>query len=292
MPRKRRRWPVVVAAFAACIVVIGAIAWHYAGDDDEPVEPPDCQTGPTTPGIDVSYHQDTIQWQRVRKAGVLFAFVRVSDGTTFPDPMFAKNWEGAGKVGIMRGAYQYFRPEESAIAQADLLIESLRGNPGELPPVIDVESTGGKSPKAIAKAVGVWVERVRSKLGVEPIIYTGPDFWRVHVGGADHSSQPLWLAHYTTSCPTVPAPWRAWTFWQYTERGQVPGITGPVDLDVFAGTFADLEEFARRSRRDVRSARRLERACERGSVQPSVSRGDQEGGCSRTASAVRASGSK
>jgi lysozyme len=255
VPRKRR-WPIVVGAFAACIGVLVAIAMHYARDGEEPPAPAECQTGPTTPGIDVSYYQNAIQWKRVRKSGVLFAFIRVSDGTTFPDPLFAKHWEGAGKEGILRGAYQYFRPDENAIAQADLLIAAIKRDRGELPPVIDVETTGGKSPKAIAKAVGVWVERVRDKLGVEPIIYTGPDFWRVFVGSADHSSQPLWVAHYTTSCPTVPAPWRAWTFWQHTDKGVVPGIEGPVDLDVFAGTFADLEEFARRSRREVRSARR------------------------------------
>jgi lysozyme len=259
VPRKRR-WPLVVAAFALCLGAIGMLAWYFAsGDEREPVAPPECQTGPTTPGIDVSYYQNTIEWKRVRKAGVLFAFVRVSDGTTVPDPMFVKNWDGARKAGIMRGAYQYFRPDQSATAQADLLIAAVKQDPGELPPVIDVENTGGKSPKAIAKAIRIWVDRIRDKLGVEPIVYTGPDFWGNYVDSDDFASQPLWLAHYTTACPTVPEPWRVWTFWQYSDRGTVPGIDTPVDLDLFAGTFADLQEFARRSRRsgrDVRSARR------------------------------------
>lgn len=255
MPRKRR-WPGVVAACAGCIAVIVALALQLAREDPDPLEPPECRSGPTTAGIDVSYYQKAIQWKRVRKAGVLFAFIRVSDSTAFPDPRFATNWDGARKVGILRGAYQYFRPGDNATAQADLLIAAIKADPGELPPVIDVENTGGKSPKAIAKAIKIWVERVRSKLGVEPIIYTGPDFWRYYVESADFTTQPLWVAHYTTACPTVPEPWRAWTFWQYSDRGTVPGIDGPVDLDVFAGTFAELEDFARRSRREIRSARR------------------------------------
>jgi len=46
------------------------------------------------------------------------------------------------------------------------------------------------------------------------------------------SAQPLWLAHYTTSCPEVPRPWTRWKYWQYTDNGRVPGITGAVDLDL------------------------------------------------------------
>jgi lysozyme len=111
--------------------------------------------------------------------------------------------------------------------------------------VIDVAATGGKSPAHIAAAIRVWVERVRTRLGVEPIIYTSPEFWRDRVGGADFSTQKLWLAHYTAECPRVPAPWKAWTFWQYSKTGRVAGIRGAVDLDVFAGTIDELR--ARRS---------------------------------------------
>lgn len=208
--------------------------------DDGPAGVPDCGEGPTTPGIDVSYHQDAIQWAKVRKAGIRFAFIRVSDGTTVEDPRFDENWAGAKQAHVLRGAYQFFRPEQSPTAQADLLIAAIARDGGELAPVIDVEATGGKSPAQIAGAIKVWVERVRNRLGVEPIIYTSPEFWRDRVGGADFSSQKLWLAHYTAECPRVPAPWKAWTFWQYSKTGRVPGIKGDVDLDVFAGTIDDL----------------------------------------------------
>ena len=210
------------------------------GREAGPAGTPDCGQGPTTPGIDVSYHQDKIHWPRVRKAGIRFAFIRVSDGTTVEDPRFDENWAGAKQAHVLRGAYQFFRPEQSATAQADLLIAALARDGGELAPVIDVEATGGKSPAQIAAAIKVWVERVRSRLGVEPMIYTSPEFWRDRVGGADFANQPLWLAHYTAECPRVPAPWNAWTFWQYSKTGRVSGIQGDVDLDVFAGTIDEL----------------------------------------------------
>ena len=207
---------------------------------DAPPGTPDCIEGPTTPGIDVSYHQDKIQWAKVRKAGIRFAFIRVSDGTTVEDPQFDENWIAAKQAHVLRGAYQYFRPEQSPTAQADLLIATIARDGGELAPVIDVEATGGKGPAQIAAAIKIWIERVRTRLGVEPIIYTSPEFWRDRVGGADFSTQKLWLAHYTEECPRVPAPWTTWTFWQFSKTGRVSGINGAVDLDVFAGTIDDL----------------------------------------------------
>lgn len=199
-----------------------------------------CPLGPTTPGIDVSYHQQTIDWPRVKLAGIEFAFIRVSDGVTVRDPEFATNWTAAGRAGVLRGAYQFFRPDQSPIAQADLFIAALRGrDPAELAPVIDIEITGGLPMiEVIARAMR-WIERVREKLGVEPIVYTGNDLWRDQSAGP-LARQPLWLAHYARVCPTVPAPWVRWTFWQHTDRGAVPGIEGPVDLNVFAGTVEEL----------------------------------------------------
>ena len=247
--RHARRWAYAAVTVAIATGFCVAFAVRGGRPKDAPARDDEgCERGPTTPGIDISYHQDAIQWKKVRHAGILFAFVRVSDGATFPDPMFAKNWVGAKQAGILRGAYQYFRPSEDPIAQADVLIKAVGNDRGELPPVFDVETDGGKSPAAIAERLRTWVARVRARLDVEPIIYTGPDFWRVSVGGADLTTQPLWLAHYTRGCPVVPEPWTAWTFWQHTDAGEVRGITGPVDLDVFAGDYHDLEEFARRSR--------------------------------------------
>src|SRR5258705_11508143 len=153
--------------WVSAVALVGALGCRRSAP------PPDCQDGPTTPGLDVSYYQETIDWPKVRGAGLRFAFIRVSDGTTIEDPMFAKNWSGAKRAGLLRGAYQHFRPEESPRAQADLLIAALAGDPGELPPVIDVKVDGGKSPAEIASRVRAWIDRVRSKLQVEPIVYTG-----------------------------------------------------------------------------------------------------------------------
>lgn len=228
---------IVLGATAVALALgIGAAAIStYLEHRRAPAHPPTpaegCQDGDVVPGIDVSYYQETIDWAKVSDAGIKFAFVRVSDGLTVADPMFARNWREAQRAGIARGAYQYFRPDQDVLAQAELMIAAVRADRGELPPVIDVETDGGLRPTELAARVRAWIDRVRDRLGVEPIVYASPDFWRDNVGGAD-VGQPLWIAHYTTRCPTIPQPWTRWEFWQHSQTGRVAGIAGPVDLDL------------------------------------------------------------
>ena len=230
---------VVLGAAAAIIAVIAVVRTGARPAHDSP-ERPGCQLGPTTPGIDVSYYQDTIDWRRVRRAGIRFAFIRLSDGATLRDAMFAINWAESKRAGLMRGAYQFFRPDQSATAQADLMIAAMRGrDPDDLPPALDIEVDGGLAAPEIAARARAWVDRVRDKLGVEPIVYTGSELWR-NGGAGPIAAQPLWIAHYTQGCPSLPSPWTQWRFWQHTDRGAIPGIEGPVDLDLFAGTLGDL----------------------------------------------------
>jgi GH25 family lysozyme M1 (1,4-beta-N-acetylmuramidase) len=206
-----------------------------------------CGKGPTVKGIDVSVYQGTINWASAKADGVRYAFVRVSDGTTVPDTKFAANWAGTKAEGILRGAYQFFRPSQDAIAQADMLLDAVGGEvaEGDLPPGIDVESDGGLEPAQVTAKVKTWIERVKGATGRDPIIYTGFYFWRDQVGAPDITTSPLWHAQYTTAeCPNIAPPWADWAFWQYTSTGAVAGISGNVDINRFNGTFDDLMQLA------------------------------------------------
>ncbi len=205
-----------------------------------------CADGGTTKGIDVSKWEGTIDWTKVKNAGIAFAFIRVSDGANYHDAKFASNWASTQSVGIIRGAYQFFRPSQSVTTQADLMINAIGTyTPGDLPPVIDVEDAAGLSTATVASRVRQWVDRVHAALGVTPIVYTGKYFWRDEVGSpASFAPNALWIAQYTSLCPDIPSPWSRWTFWQYTDAGSIPGISGPVDSNRFNGTLAQLQAFA------------------------------------------------
>lgn len=204
-----------------------------------------CAQSPTTlRGIDVSKYQGTINWTKVKDSGVTFGFIRVSDGRNTRDQKFAANWANARAAGVVRGPYQFFRPTQDAVAQAQLLIDALGQDydAADLPPVIDVEVDGGLAPATVRARVQRWIDHVEAQLGRKPIIYSGAYFWRDEVGGGDEFERhPLWIAQYTSLCPRLPQPWERWAFWQHTDSGRVPGITGKVDTNRFDGTRADLD---------------------------------------------------
>ncbi|PKN53927.1 MAG: hypothetical protein CVU56_29285 [Deltaproteobacteria bacterium HGW-Deltaproteobacteria-14] len=233
--------------------LLGTLAACAAGDDTRPMQAGApalfaapvttnvCPDGTTTMGIDVSKWQGTIDWGAVKNAGVRFAFIRVADGASYYDPQFQTNWANAKAAGIPRGAYQFFRADEDPVAQADLLISKINAyGAGELPPVVDVETTEGQSAATIANRVGQWLARVDSQLGVKGVVYAGSYFWEDNVGSAAFAGNPLWVAHWTSGCPTIPSQWADWTFHQYSATGSIPGISGDVDLDRFNGTVAEL----------------------------------------------------
>jgi len=233
-----RKALLVFAGVSVALAAIGGLLVQPRAPRERPARP-DCHVGPTTPGIDVSYYQDVIDWRRVRRAGIRFAYIRLSDGANLRDPRFTTNWAEAKRSGLVRGAYQFFRAEQSAVAQADAMIAAMRSDRGDLPPALDIEVDGGLDPTVVAARAVIWIDRVRDQLGVEPLVYTGSDLWRAG-GAAPLANQPLWIAHYTQGCPALPAPWTGWKFWQHTDRGAVPGIEGPVDLDLFAGSLGEL----------------------------------------------------
>jgi GH25 family lysozyme M1 (1,4-beta-N-acetylmuramidase) len=236
----------LAAAFAGCAETSTT---ETPGAVDRKVEPQACTApNPVVQGVDVSDYQGTIDWTKVKGSGVDFAIIRVSDGTQYPDSKFASYWPAAKAAGLVRGTYQYFEPDEDVIAQADLLLQTEGTlDAGDLPPTLDVETTGtnpARTPQEMAAEVKQWVDYVGAATGKTPMIYVGQYFWMDQVGGADQHANPLWEAQWGVTCPTVPAPWTAFTFWQYSATGTVPGITGQMDLDVFNGDLTALGTFA------------------------------------------------
>ncbi len=206
-----------------------------------------CPDGDVTEGIDVSYWQETINWNQVAADGVKFAFIRVSYGLEFYDSQFENNWAGAKANGIYRGAYQYFLAGQDAGDQAQMLLDAI-GTPqdGDLPPVLDVESYGNDGVSAATVDAGVreWVNIVEAALGRKPLIYTSWGVWSGMTGSTAFGDVPLWVANWGVSCPSVPDGWNAWDFWQTTDSGSIDGIGGNVDLDKFNGGLAALEAYA------------------------------------------------
>ena len=208
-----------------------------------------CGSGSTTKGIDVSKWQATVDWAKVAADGVKFGVARTSDGTTYDDKYFTANWQGMKNNGIIRGAYQFFRPDQDAVNQAKFMISKINKagglQAGDLPPVLDLEKNGGLSTSNVVKQVDKWIAYIQQNTGRRPIIYTGSYFWDANAATTKYSAYPLWTAHYTTkSCPLVPNAWNKWAIWQYTDKGKVNGVSGNCDMNRFNGTLSDIKKLA------------------------------------------------
>ena len=186
----------------------------------------------TVRGIDVSYWQGTIDWQKVAGAGYAFAYVRISHGVS-ADTCGHRNLTAARDAGLRVGAYHYLEAHLPAEPQAAAFLELLGGDPDDLPPVLDLESPK-EGLDAGARALA-FLRAVEAATGQRPMVYTG-----LEVSGRCHLERtpeladwPLWVAHWTSRPePRLPAPWTSWQVWQRSNALVVPGIRGTVDLDV------------------------------------------------------------
>jgi lysozyme len=196
--------------------------------------------GANVAGLDVSDNQPQIAWNQVASSGRSFSFVKATEGETFKSARFDVDWAAASAAGVYRGAYHLFLPADDPAQQADFFLSTVgSGEDGDLPPMFDWEETQNVSPDVIVQGALVWLQRVEAATGKIPIIYTFPAYWHSLGDPPEFARYPLFIADYTGSCPDVPSPWKAWTFWQQ-RIGTSPGVSGAVDLDVFNGFLRDL----------------------------------------------------
>lgn len=194
-------------------------------------------------GMDVSSYQGSINWTSARGAGIEFAWMKATEGTTYKDPTFSTNYLGAYNAGVIRGAYHYGRPDVSGgAAQANFFADNggawSRDNL-TLPGVLDIEGTCyGKTPAAMQSWILDFYNTYKARTGRDVVIYTSPSWWNSCTGGWSGMSarSPLWVAHWTSAgSPSIPTGFPFWTVWQYTSTGSVSGISGNVDRDRFSG---------------------------------------------------------
>jgi lysozyme len=220
---------------------------------------PALATAKKSMGIDVSRFQEKIDWKKVDKDGVDFAFVQASRGdgnncVTVPDncgrdKWWSRNYDEARKQNIPVGPYHraFFDggdkkdAKKEAKKQAKIFLKEVGDlKKGDLKPVLDFESNGGGSAfggfgeKELKTWIQTWLDEVEDELGTEPIIYTNNSSWQ-STGDTESFAKAgylLWVADFDAKKPLVPAGnWggKGWSVWQYTSSGRVDGIDGPVD---------------------------------------------------------------
>ncbi|MDG9719703.1 lysozyme [Streptomyces sp. DH24] len=200
-------------------------------------------------GIDVSHWQGAINWTSVRNAGIQFAWIKATEGTSYKDDRFNTNYTNAYYAGVIRGAYHFARPNlSSGAVQANYFASNggawSRDNL-TLPGVLDIEHNPygamcyGLSTTQMRSWINDFYNTYKSRTSRDVVIYTTAGWWNTCTGNwtGMGDKSPLWAAHWTTNhSPTIPNGFPYWTVWQYTSTGSVSGVSGNVDRNKFNGT--------------------------------------------------------
>lgn len=193
-------------------------------------------------GIDISHHQGEINWEKLSKAKiggepVGFVFIKATEGRTLLDENFNDNFYQAREFGLIRGAYHYFKPKIPAKEQAEYFLKQVHLEEGDLPPVLDVEETGGLSPAELRKVTLTWLRIVEKHYDTPPILYTNYKFKKDYLNTEEFEHYPYWIAHYYVRSLSYKGPWK---FWQHTDCGRIDGIKEKVDFNIYNGSMYDL----------------------------------------------------
>lgn len=201
-------------------------------------------------GLDISSYQHagtSINWTRLATQGIRFVSIKASEGTYYRNPYYTSDARGAAAAGLRVMPYVFANPNRGGgAATASYATDALRTvqGPFMLPLVVDLENDPYEkrtdcykvSIPAMIGWIAAFTKRARALTGQWPIIYTTADWWRECTGSTGKfPHDPLWLAAFGGTAPTVPSPWQNWTFWQYDNAGSVPGI-GHTDLDYYQPT--------------------------------------------------------
>jgi lysozyme len=200
----------------------------------------------------VSHYQGRVDWLQVKAAGAGFGIAKATEGLSGVDDQFEANWAGMRSAGLrVRGAYHFGHPGSDAAEQARHFVSVVGGSlrAGEFA-VLDIESNAEKRPPAdVAQWSADFVQAVQTLLDVPAarvLVYTGAWFWDAASGaaggrqlGRSFFAHPLWVSAYVPSDPKLPRGWSGWTFWQYTDKKKLAGLT--VDCSKYRGTQQQLE---------------------------------------------------
>ncbi len=183
-------------------------------------------------GIDVSAHQEAIDWEAVAGDDMEFAYIKATEGGDFVDNRFEVNWRDAGEAELQRGAYHFFTLCTPGRAQAQNFLRVARPDPDALAPAVDLELAGNCSARPpqddVMKELDVFLEQVEQRWERETVLYVGND-WREAYPLGERESRPLWLRRFLLR------PSAAWAIWQLHGYASVHGIEGGVDLNVMRG---------------------------------------------------------
>jgi len=201
-------------------------------------------------GPDVSSWQGDVDWSAVKKDGASFGITKITEGVDYVNPFAKGEWGEMGRLGLERVQYHYARPVRNSASDEALwfLANMLPLSPGDIIALdLETDSRDGEFSNGAHWANG-WFTAVRASMHFEPMLYCNSGIIRDPKQRFQDFPEMgqrngLWLAAWNEVLPNAPAPWEIVALWQFTNAGQVPGIAGSVDLNIFNGTLETMRKY-------------------------------------------------
>jgi GH25 family lysozyme M1 (1,4-beta-N-acetylmuramidase)/peptidoglycan hydrolase-like protein with peptidoglycan-binding domain len=180
-------------------------------------------------GIDVSNHNNTIDFRKVKNSGIEVIYIKATEGTTYQDPYLERNYNGAVLVGLKVGFYHYLVKTSIPETQAENFYANISNKISNLRVCLDLEENGFNVMDYALR----FIKRFEELSNLPIVIYASPYFINDNIDSR-LSRYPLWVAHYGVSIPMNNNVWGAsYVGHQYSSTGIVDGINGNCDLDNF-----------------------------------------------------------
>lgn len=190
-------------------------------------------SGYTLKGIDISHHQGEMDWELIfndlRLDTILnFVYCKATESVDHIDTKWQYNRKKLTQLGIVHGAYHFFNGKKPPRDQVKHFLSQWDHRDIDLPPMLDVESEGFSDSDLIAK-MKIWLTEIEKTTGHRPIIYCSLDYFENKFKN-HFQNYKFWIAAYSREPSALDDP--RVIYWQFSEKGHLPGCDEHVDLNV------------------------------------------------------------
>lgn len=199
-------------------------------------------------GVDVSHHNPILNWSEVKSQNIHFAYIKATEGITHDDRNYIYNYKQAKENSVKIGAYHFYSFGVSGRDQAKHFIRIAKCETGDLIPAIDVEHSPSnpytKDTAFIAmviKELIILEEELYEHYGMRPIIYTNRDCYNLYIK-KNFPENRIWISSLDEEPKDEEI--KNWIIWQFTHKGELPGIVGNVDFNYFRYSYDRLDEIS------------------------------------------------
>lgn len=240
----KKKWIIIVSAIFLLLTILSYLFYRQVSS----VNTFDKSNKYHVKGVDVSHHNPILDWNEVKNQNIHFAYIKATEGITHDDRNYIYNYKLAKENNVKVGSYHFYSFAVSGLEQAKHFIRVAQCESGDLLPAIDVEHSPANPynkdttyVKSVIKELQVLEKELYEYYGFRPVIYTNMDCYKLYIKDR-FPDNPIWICNLKSEPKDDDV--KNWVIWQFTHKGELPGIVGDIDFNYFRYSFERLREIS------------------------------------------------